>query len=223
MRLQTNGPLDKLLSGGIEMGVITNVYGPAGSGKSNVVLSCVLSCIQQNKKIIYIDTEGSFSMERYMQMGGKEHLMEEIVFLDAHTWKEQCDIFKKLEEVIIKSKAGLIIVDSMVALYRLEMDNENFSIINKQLATQYSVLSGIARKHNIPVLVTTQVYSTGGEIEMSSRAISQYWSKVLIELKKTGKDNHRAAIIRKHRSLPEGQQIEFEIYEKGLKGAGKFF
>ena len=117
----------------------------------------------------------------------------------------------------------MIVVDSMVALYRLEMDNENFAVINKQLATQYSILSRIARKHDIPVMVTTQVYSTGGEIEMSSRAISQYWSKVLIELKKTGKDNHRAAIIRKHRSLPEGQQIEFEIYEKGLKGYGKFF
>ena len=222
MRLSTQSPLDKLLTGGIESGAITNVYGPAGCGKSNLVLSCVLSCLNEGKKAVLIDTEGSFSLERYEQMGGDEKKLQNIIFIDIHSWKDQCESFKKLE-TLINGKMGLLAIDSMVALYRLELDNENFTVVNKQLATQYSILSKIARTHDIPVLVTTQVYTIGGEIEMTSRAISQYWSKALIELKKSQKDNHRLAIIRKHRSLPEGQQIEFEIHEKGLKSPGKFF
>ena len=222
MRLSTQSPLDKLLGGGIENGAITNIYGPAGCGKSNIVLSCILSCINSGKKALFIDTEGSFSLERYKQMGGQEEQLKNIIFVDVHTWKDQCEAFHKLEQMI-NNKIGLITVDSMVALYRLELDRENFTVVNKQLATHYSILSKIARTHNLPILVTTQVYTIGGEIEMTSRAISQYWSKALIELKKSGKENQRTAIIRKHRSLPEGQQTEFEIHEKGLKGIGKFF
>jgi DNA repair protein RadB len=111
----------------------------------------------------------------------------------------------------------------LVAIYRLELDPENFQAINKQLATQYSVLSKITRKYKIPVIVTNQVYSLKDEkIELTSRAIAKYWSKTLIELKRTEGENQRLAILRKHRSLPEGKTIEFEITQNGLKEKGKF-
>ena len=57
----------------------------------------------------------------------------------------------------------------------------------------------------------------GEEVEVSSKSIARYWSKCLIELRRAEKDNHRIAILRKHRSLPEGRKIEFEIAQKGLK------
>jgi DNA repair protein RadB len=110
----------------------------------------------------------------------------------------------------------------LVALYRLELDEKNFPLVNKQLATQYSVLSKIVRKHNIPVLVTNQIYSKGDQVELTSRTIARYWSKTLIELKRTEKENQRIAILRKHRSLPEGRYVEFEITKDGLKQIGKF-
>lgn len=217
MRLSTNSPLDKLLHGGIESDAVTNVYGPAGSGKTNVALTTLISCCE-TKKAIYIDTEGSFSLERFQQLGGNENHIKNIIFIEPTTWKEQHEKIIKMEK-LIDSEIGLIIVDSLVALYRLELNEDNFQNINKQLATQYSVLSRIARTHKIPVLVTNQVYSIGNDerIELTSRTISKYWSKALIELKKTEKANCRVAIVRKHRSLPEGKSIEFEITESRLK------
>lgn len=219
MRLSTNSPLDKLLNGGIESDAITNIYGPAGSGKTNVALTTLISCCEA-KKAIYIDTEGSFSLERFQQLGGDEKHMKNIIFIEPSSWKEQHEKIIKLEK-IASSEIGLIVVDSLVALYRLELSEENFHTINKQLATQYSVLSRISRMHKIPVLVTNQVYSyKAGEeerIELTSRAIAKYWSKALIELKKIDKANCRVAIVRKHRSLPEGKSIEFEITETKLK------
>ncbi len=222
MRLLTGSPIDKLLDGGLEMDAITNVYGPAGSGKTNIAIISAFSCLK-DKKVVYIDTEGSFSKERFEQIGGTDKDLRNIIMVHVHDWKEQNARIGELEGVIEKEKKiGLIIVDSLVALYRLELDDEHFQKANKQLATQYSIFSKIARKHNIPVLVTNQVYSDGDKVELTSRTIARYWSKTLIELKRLEKENTRVAILRKHRNLPEGRKVEFEIVKEGLKGIGKF-
>jgi len=221
MRVETNTPLDKLLDGGIEDDAITNIYGPPGSGKTNITLSTALSVCNSSKKVVYIDTEGSFSVDRFEQLGGTDKEMKNILFLHVHSWEEQHKAFQGLEKLIDKN-IGLIIVDSFVALYRLELDEKNFQHINKQLATQYSILSRITRTERIPVLVTNQVYSKGETIELTSRAIAKYWSKTLVELRKTEKENQRVAILRKHRSLPEGRTIEFLITKDGMKQVGKF-
>jgi DNA repair protein RadB len=216
-KMKTNTPLDKILDGGIERNTITNIYGPAGSGKTNITMITALQCLSEGK-VVYFDTEGSFSPERFVQIGGTQKDMKNIIFIEAHTWEEQNKKMISMQSIIDKEKnVKLVVVDSMVALYRLELDNDNFQAINKQLALQYAVLSKIAREKNIAILVTSQVYSDAGNIEMSSRNISKYWSKALIELKKSDKDNHRIAILRKHRSLPEGRKIDMEITESGVR------
>jgi len=43
-----NSDLSKWLSGGYEPDIITTIYGPAGSGKTNL---CVLAAASQAKKI----------------------------------------------------------------------------------------------------------------------------------------------------------------------------
>ena len=42
-------PIDELLKGGLETDVITTIYGPAGSGKSNIAL-CAVASIKGRKK-----------------------------------------------------------------------------------------------------------------------------------------------------------------------------
>ena len=54
---------DGLLEGGFEKDVISTIFGPAGSGKTNLCL-ITLANFSSHKKIIYIDTEGSFSVSR---------------------------------------------------------------------------------------------------------------------------------------------------------------
>jgi len=70
-KMITNSPMDKLLNGGIERDAITNIYGPAGSGKTNIALAATI-ITSGEKKVIYMDTEGSFSLERFRQLGGNE-------------------------------------------------------------------------------------------------------------------------------------------------------
>lgn len=230
-RLPTNSPLDKILGGGLEVGAVTNIFGPPGSGKTNVAMTTLLGC---KNKVIYIDTEGSFSLERFNQLGGDDRALKRIALIEPHTWSEQNQAVSKLAAEMKKERIDLIIIDSLVALYRLEISDENFKDVNRQLATQYSILSKLAREHGIPILVTNQVYHKilsgrserairsddeheADEVELTSRAVARYWSKCLIELKRKDRLGMRTAILRKHRSLPEGKSIDFEITAKSLK------
>jgi len=213
-KLPTNSPLDKILNGGIEFGAVTNIFSPAGFGKTNVALSTILGC---KNKVIYIDTEGSFSTERFQQLGGDEKKLRQIILMEPDSWKRQLETILRLEKIISKEKIDLIVVDSMVSLYRLELDQNNYQTINREMALQYSVLSNIARKYKIPILVTSQVYNKGEETEITSKTVAKYWSKCMVEITRGERENQRIATLRKHRSLPEGKRITFEIIQNGFK------
>ena len=115
--------LDKWLDGGYESGVITMLAGAPGTGKTNL---CILvSCSQalKGKKIIFVDTEGGFSLERVKQFVGEkyEEVLEKIFLLEPTTFKEQADSFSKLASLLKKDRIDLIVVDGMAMLYRLNL------------------------------------------------------------------------------------------------------
>ena len=104
--------MDWLLEGGYEKDVITTIYGPAGSGKSNMCLLCVANSVK-NKKTIYIDTEGSFSITRFKQLTDDyEEILKRVIFLKPTNFEEQKNCFEQLKD-IVDDKVGLIIFDSV--------------------------------------------------------------------------------------------------------------
>lgn len=205
--------LDKLLEGGLDADVLTTVFGPAGSGKTNLCILAAISVALSGKKVVYVDTEGGFSVDRFKQLCPEgSSVLENILFLKPTTFNEQRDSFEKLRN-LMNDKIGLIIVDSISMLYRLEMGKtENVYEVNSILGQQLSFLSEIARKRNIPVMITNQVYAdmTGNAgVKMVGGDMLKYSSKCLIELQNSN-TNLRKAILRKHRSLPE-KDIMFRI------------
>src|SRR3989338_2483661 len=115
-----NEPLDELLNGGYETDAITTIYGPAGVGKTNLSLTAAANMARQGKKVIFIDTEGGFSITRLKQIASDhKKIMEKILFLRPTSFSEQCKDFETLKS-IINQKIGLIIVDTITMLYRLE-------------------------------------------------------------------------------------------------------
>lgn len=225
MKFPFSPPIDKLLDGGLETGCITNFYGPSATGKTNICLAAISSAAGKGKKVIYIDTEGGFSLDRFEQIcnSTSKKFLEKIIFLEPKNWQEQVEQFEKLEKICAKEDVGLIVVDSVVALWRISITEANATEINRQLATQLSLLSKLARERAIPVLITNQVYSDieTGKIELSSRNIVKWWSKNLVELMHAGRTSCRIARIAKARSLPEDKTIEFEITGDGLREVSK--
>jgi len=228
--------LNKWLFGGYEKDIITTIYGPAGSGKTNFCLLASVSQAKKQNKVIYIDTEGGFSVERVKQIAGEEtdKILSNILLLKPTTFHEQQISFYKLLKEIKTSKISLIVIDGMTMLYRLELaeakqsGEDKIKDINGKLAEQMRILAEIARKKDIPVIVTNQVYSeflseeefrAGKErsVSMVGGDILKYWSKCIIELK--NERGKRKALLRKHRSLPE-KELVFEIIEKGVRKRG---
>lgn len=209
--------MDWLLEGGYENGVITTIYGPPGSGKTNLCLICMTN--NSEKKIVYIDTEGSFSVSRIKQLTDHyEDVLNNIIVLTPTNFTEQKKVFDKLKN-ILSNKIGMIIVDSIAMLYRLEIGiTKDGQKVNRELGVQLVHLIQIARKLNIPVILTNQVYSDfedRNKVNMVGGDVLRYASKCLIELQKT--DKYKKAILRKHRSLPEGKEVKFTINDSGLE------
>ena len=212
------GCLDWLLEGGFERGVITTIYGPAGSGKTNICL--LFARANTEKKIIYVDTEGSFSVSRFRQITDDlKKSINNILFLNPTTFEEQKKSFKKINDLMGKN-IGAIIIDSIAMLYRLEMGKtKNVYEVNKQLGIQLGQLTEIARKNNIPILITNQGYAdfeNKGKVNIVGGDLLKYQSKCLIELQKV-ETGLRRAIIRKHRSIEEGKEIVFKITDGGFE------
>ncbi|MEA3248403.1 MAG: DNA repair and recombination protein RadB [Nanoarchaeota archaeon] len=233
--------LNKFLFGGYEEDIITTLYGPGGSGKSNFCIIVATSQARKGNKVIFMDTEGGFSSDRFKQVhqGTKEEIeksLQNILLLKPTSFAEQEKDFQKLLTHVKKGDVPLIIIDSIAMLYRLELgdaitskDNEKISEVNRKLAKQLRSLNEIARKQNIPVIVTNQVYSTFTQtnedqnferkVSMVGGDLLKYWSKCLIELQDfRGK---RKIILRKHRSLPV-KELPFEIVNEGIRRKGLF-
>ena len=221
VKIQTGSRiLDELLEGGYETDIVTTIFGPAGSGKTNICIVSALKEVKEGKKVIYIDSEGGFSVERLKQLTPDyKEVLDNILFLKPATFDEQKSSFEQLKN-IVNENIGLIVIDSIVMLYRLEIaKTDDIYNINRQLGQQLGFLTEIARKQNIPILVTNQVYAdfeNKEKVNMVGGDILKYGSKCIIELQK-GHKSLRKAVLRKHRHLPEGNEVLFKIENDGLK------
>lgn len=212
--------LDWLLEGGYEKDAITTIYGPAGSGKTNLCLLCIAHA-PKGKKVLYIDTEGSFSVARFKQIVPEhKEALKHVLFFNPTEFSGQQKAFDAIRKAV-DNKTGLIVVDSIAMLYRLEIGKtKDVYNVNKALGIQLGMLTEIARKKHIPILVTNQVYTefeNPNNLKMVGGDLLKYQSKCLIELQKAG-DGLRKAILRKHRSIEEGKQVLFRIVDKGIEG-----
>ncbi len=224
--------LNKWLYGGYEKGIVTMIAGPPGSGKTNFGILAGCSWAKRGK-VLFIDSEGGFSTERVKQIVGEEYekILSNILLLQITNFDEQKKTFEKLASQVEKSRIGLIVVDSMAMLYRLELgdasyekDEARIRNVNADLAAQMKLLAEISRTKNIPVIITNQVYSSflsdedlragvKRETNIVGGDLMKYWSKCIIELKNEG--GKRKAVLLKHRSLPE-KEFAFDIRNKGI-------
>ncbi|MFT4326386.1 MAG: DNA repair and recombination protein RadB [Candidatus Woesearchaeota archaeon] len=215
-----NEPIDALLKGGFETDVLTTIFGPAGSGKTNVALCALAHILKKDKKAIYIDTEGSFSSDRMLQIFPEFNAYAaNLLFLKPTNFSEQKDAFEVLHKTvnIERKPCDLIVIDSIAMLYRLEIgQTQDVYAINRELGRQLGMLTELARKRNIPILITNQVYADfeSDAVKMVGGDLLKYSSKCLIELQK--KEDVREAVLKKHRSIPENEKVSFKIVSKGI-------
>jgi len=205
---------DRLLGGGIEKGSVTLIYGEAGAGKTNVCLQLARNVVINGGKVAYIDSEG-LSSERLAQVFvGHEDLIKNLLIFEVHSFAEQSDRIDKIEKLAATGTISLVIIDSLTMFYRLNYED---SYVRNDFIRQTESLLNMARQYEIAVMLTSQVYSNiaNGGVEFLGGHALHHNAKTIIRLDKRT-EGRRAAVIMKHRSLPEGRAAMYKITETGI-------
>ena len=209
------GCIDSFLHGGIDRGVITQVYGEGGSGKTNLAMQLTISTLLSGTNVIYIDTEG-FSSDRFMQISdGNKEISKHLILYRPENYGEQEVNLIKAERLMQSSKdIGLLVIDSLTALLRIERDE---NIKSQGLSKIISLLNTISNRYGIPVFTTNQIYFdvNAGNITPFGGYLLDHFSKTIISLRRV-QPGSRIMTIEKHRSIKEGETQIFYIGPTGI-------
>ncbi|HIE23822.1 MAG TPA: DNA repair and recombination protein RadA [Candidatus Korarchaeota archaeon] len=223
--------LDDLLGGGVETQAITEIYGPYGSGKTQLAHQLAVTVQLPVEKggidrgCLFIDTEGTFRPERVMQIAEAYELepgevLKRILYARAYTSDHQILVTAKAERMLKKENIGLIVVDSLISHFRGEYTGRETLAERQQKLNKYiHMLLKYATGYNLAVLVTNQVMAdpstffgdptrpTGGHVIGHGVTTRLYIRR--------GKEGRRVIKLTKSPYLPEGS-VEIMITEKGI-------
>jgi len=219
------GALDAVLGGGIERGVVTQLYGPPASGKTNVALTVAAEAAAAGERVLYVDTE-DLSLTRFRDIAAARadetpvpELTERLIVSEAADFDEQSEAVRDTEE--FAERVGLIVLDSATGFYRLERtaeDNEGETL--RAVARQITHLLALAKRHDLAVVVTNQVFTDpdADRTRPLGGNTLEHWTGVVVGLERFRGGNRRAT-VEKHRSEPAGERARFQITDAGIEDA----
>ena len=71
--------IDEFLSGGIPGGVVVDIFGANGTGKTQLLLQLSINSIKNGGNVLYLDTTGGFRPERILEI--QKQLKQILIFL----------------------------------------------------------------------------------------------------------------------------------------------
>jgi DNA repair protein RadB len=212
-----NAALDALLGGGLELRTITQFYGEPASGKSTLCLVAAVACLRAGHAVAWIDSEG-FSTERFRQVAGADTdaIADRFFLFEPVDFEHQGAMILEVEKVLKAHKPGLLVIDSATALYRTDLEKGRDAM--QALTRQMLHLLGYAKRYEVPVLITNQVYmdTIRNTFAGLGGTALEHLSKVIVRLEKTDTPGVRRARLVKHRSRPEGASFDYEITGDGI-------
>ena len=207
-------PLDALLGGGLEVGIVTKVFGASGTGKTNCCLQAVRETASLSKKTVYVDTEG-VSIERLRQICSESvfnEVLRTVFFYRPSTFSAQETM---IAHAVQMRGVGLIVVDTVNRLYRGKRGQELEDVV-RSFVRQMTTLQVAARQKKLVVLVAEQVYTDRqGQIRPFTSRQTDHMVKTVLQFNRVD-PTHREAVIIKHRTQPEGMRAQFTVTTSGL-------
>jgi len=186
---------------------INLIYGESATGKTTLCLQCAGEESKKGK-VVFIDTESGFSLERFKQMyprDYKERLVN-IYLIRVADFEEQCKFFENLKAM---KHITLVIIDTIGMHYRMLVAKDPNNI-NKKIDKQLQILKEMNR-NGIKILISNQVYSNldTKKVEVVGGNMLKNWSGIIIKMEK----NPRRIKCEK----PEIISKEFNILDKGIE------
>jgi len=182
----------------------TVIYGEAGTGKTTLSIIKAIEHLNKNNKVIFLDTENSFPVERFKQLANnKISLLDNLILIKAKNFKEQQEKVKLIVDIAKKTKISLIIIDTLGPHYK-RLVKHNQDLANGMLNSQLRLL----KETKIPLIIANQVYSNlDGSIKTIAENILRRYCNDFIELQKSP----RKLIIKS-----SNKEFLFEIKNEGI-------
>ncbi|MHB8602945.1 MAG: ATPase domain-containing protein [Nitrosotalea sp.] len=203
--------LDDLLGGGIASGTIIDIFGPGGSGKTQLAMQISLNSLQDGI-ILYQDTT-RFQSERMLQLiklrGLQPSLLDNMIIARMTNTAEQLEYVNKISEL----KPKLVVIENITDLFSFEYSREA-SLLEKHVRfMEYMhALSMVSIRTKIPVVVTNIIRNSDDqEVENLAKSISIFTHKK-IKLEKDGKA-YKASVLP---SFGKNKEMQYAITEAGL-------
>ncbi len=177
--------LDEFLLGGIQNGVITDIYGANGTGKTQLLLQICINSIKNGGNVLYLDTTGGFRPERILGMQTSQNLefnlLDKITVLRITNTSEQINSIKIMNEKIF----SLVVIDNVTDLFSYEYQSEDSMFQKNSTFMKFMhQLSGVAINKKIPVVITNMIRNIEDkEVENMKSAIDPF-THVKIKLSK---------------------------------------
>ena len=169
-QLSTGIPMvDSRLQGGIHGGSLVEFYGAAGTGKSHWCHQlAVTSQLPTERgglggKVLWIDTEGSFSSLIIRVMTKRFGLDPDGVLSNITTMymmnEEHMVGCRDMLSALCTDKVGLLVVDSLGKLFKMELVRpSNYEMSRARLATLLDRFQDIAVTTGVTIIYTNRIY-----------------------------------------------------------------
>ncbi len=212
--------LDMMLDGGLEEGIVTEVYGEGGSGKTSLALMVAVRAAEGGAKVHFIDTEGvSPARLRQIAADGHKRTAKRILFFHPNSMEELDDHVARSIKLATKDKeVGLVVIDTIAVFYRQVIGTRDESSARSLITNLVVRLHRLARGREIPVLITNQVYFDPESSLMEplgGHGISHI-AKTILRLDRIAPGKRRLVLM-KHRHRGEGDKVDLVLSDAGLE------
>ena len=184
--------IDRILTGGLQIGSIALCYGEAETGKTALAIQCAVNCAKKGLKTLFVDCDGTFSAQRLSQIASRDFdkTAELVILMKPKSFREQTVVVEQLPEYIVKN-FGLVVFDTVTSLYSLriaESPEKTFEL-NRELNRHMALLAQTAKTQRVAVLVTSQVRSvfddTYVNVEPVGTRVMKFWAETIIDMRPT--------------------------------------
>jgi DNA repair protein RadB len=212
--------IDALIGGGFPTGVVSHIYGEPGSGKTSLCIQLATNVIRREKRVIFI-ASGPFPGERFAQIAATDtvQISQKLLVFEVKSFDQQGATLRNVRK-IAKENVGLIIFDAATTYYRLEHAKNTEIRSRHAIANQVLLLLGLAKKYDLAVMLTNQVYVDTDTKEVLPVAgyLLDNVSAIVLQFVKTHSER-RCAILKKHSIMPLETSAYFRITGQGLTDA----
>ena len=168
--------LDEFLSGGIPSGIIVDIFGGAGTGKTQLLLQLSINSIKNGGHVLYLDTTGEFRPERILEI--QKQTKTDYDFLQQITVSRLTNTSEQIKSIknIQNNHFSLIVIDNITDLFSYEYKKNELIVEKNFVFMKYMHdLSKFAIRNKIPIVVTNMIRSIDGkEIENMKSAIDPF-------------------------------------------------